>query len=187
MKRSRFAPAVAAAMLMLLSACMVVGPDYVRPTVITPDAYKEIDGWRVAQPKDDLIRGAWWEIFGDPQLNALAAQVSVSNQNLAVAEAQFRQARALVQEARASYFPTATIGIGANRSSAVDYHRGRSSAAEDCRFRLIPWLSMYLGSSTSGVESAARWSPTRPAPRRARAIWRTRVSASRRRWRRTTS
>ena len=118
MKRSRFAPAVTATMLMLLSACMVVGPDYVRPTVITPDAYKEIDGWRVAQPKDDLIRGAWWEIFGDPQLNALVAQVSVSNQNLAVAEAQYREAQALVREARASYFPTATIGIGANRSSS---------------------------------------------------------------------
>src|SRR5882724_404438 len=118
MKRSRFAPAIVAAMLMPLSACMLVGPDYVRPTVITPDAYKENDGWKVAQPKDDLIRGAWWEIFGDPQLNALVAQVSVSNQNLAMAEAQYREAQALVQEARASYFPTATIGIGANRSSA---------------------------------------------------------------------
>ena len=97
---------------------MVVGPDYVRPTVITPDAYKENDGWKVAQPKDDVIRGSWWEMFGDPQLNALAAQVSVSNQNLAAAEAQYREARALVQEARAAYFPTATIGIGANRSSS---------------------------------------------------------------------
>ena len=117
MKRSRFAPAIVAAMLMPLSACMLVGPDYVRPTVITPDAYKENEGWKVAQPKDDLIRGAWWEIFGDPQLNALAAQVSISNQNLAVAEAQYREAQALVREARASYFPTATIGIGGNRSS----------------------------------------------------------------------
>jgi NodT family efflux transporter outer membrane factor (OMF) lipoprotein len=104
-------------MLMPLSACMVVGPDYVRPTVITPDAYKENDGWKVAQPKDDLIRGAWWEMFGDPQLNALESQVSVSNQNLAAAEAQFREARALVQEARAGYYPTATIGSSANRSS----------------------------------------------------------------------
>ena len=118
LKHRRFAPAIVAAMLMPLSACMVVGPDYVRPTVTTPDAYKEIDGWRVAQPKDDLIRGAWWEIFGDPQLNALVAQVSVSNQNLAVAEAQYREAQALVREARAAYFSTATIGLGANRSSA---------------------------------------------------------------------
>src|SRR5437870_9317528 len=109
---------MAAFLVATLTACTVVGPDYVRPTVITPDAYKENDGWKVAQPKDDLIRGAWWEIFGDPQLNALVAQVSISNQNLAVAEAQYREAQALVREARASYFPTATIGIGANRSSA---------------------------------------------------------------------
>ena len=109
---------VAALMVATLSACMVVGPDYVRPTAITPDAYKEIDGWKVAQPKDDVIRGSWWEMFGDPQLNALEPQVSISNQNLAVAEAQYRQAQALVRQARAAYFPTATIGIGANRSSA---------------------------------------------------------------------
>jgi len=108
---------MAAFLVATLSACMVVGPDYVRPTAITPDAYKEIDGWKVAQPKDDVIRGSWWEMFGDPQLNALEPQVSISNQNLAVAEAQYRQAQALVREARASYFPTATIGIGANRSS----------------------------------------------------------------------
>src|SRR6267142_3383710 len=56
-------------------------------------------------------------MFGDPQLNALEAQVSISNQNLAAAEAQYREARALVREARASYYPTATIGFGANRSS----------------------------------------------------------------------
>jgi len=117
MKRRRFAPAIATAMLMLLSACMVVGPDYVRPTVTTPAAYKENDGWKVAQPKDDVIRGAWWKMFGDPQLNALEAQVSISNQNLAAAEAQYREARALVREARAAYYPTATIGFGANRSS----------------------------------------------------------------------
>jgi NodT family efflux transporter outer membrane factor (OMF) lipoprotein len=108
---------MAALLVATLSGCMVVGPDYVRPTAITPDAYKEIDGWKVAQPKDDVIRDSWWEMFGDPQLNALEPQVSISNQNLAVAEAQYREAQALVREARAAYFPTATIGIGANRSS----------------------------------------------------------------------
>ena len=101
--------------LAFVTGC-VVGPDYVRPTVITPDAYKEVDGWKVARPQDDAPRGAWWEIFADPQLNALAAQVSVSNQSVAVAEAQFRQARALVREARAAYFPTVTLGIGYARS-----------------------------------------------------------------------
>src|SRR4029077_8104820 len=92
MKRRRFAPAIATAMLMLLSACMVVGPDYVRPTVTTPAAYKENDGWKVAQPKDEAIRGTSSRMFGDPQLNALEAQVSISNQNLSAAEAQYREA-----------------------------------------------------------------------------------------------
>jgi NodT family efflux transporter outer membrane factor (OMF) lipoprotein len=114
MRQGRLTLATIAGVLTLMTGC-AVGPDYVRPTVITPDAYKEVDGWKVAQPKDDVIRGAWWEIFGDPQLNALEAQVSLSNQNLAVAEATYRQARALVREARASYFPTVTLGIGYTR------------------------------------------------------------------------
>ena len=100
---------------MVLTSCMV-GPDYVRSTVETPVAYKESEGWKVAQPQDDTIRGAWWEVFNEPQLNALAVQIDISNQNVLVAEAQFRQARALVREARASYFPTVTIGTGVVRS-----------------------------------------------------------------------
>ena len=83
MRWGRLTLATIAGVLTLMTGC-AVGPDYVRSTVITPDAYKEVDGWKVAQPKDDVIRGAWWEIFGDPQLNALAAQVSISNQNLVV-------------------------------------------------------------------------------------------------------
>jgi NodT family efflux transporter outer membrane factor (OMF) lipoprotein len=107
--------ALAGALLLLASAC-TVGPDYVRPTMISPDAYKELDGWKIAHPRDGLPRGTWWEIFDDQQLNALEARVSISNQNLAVAEAQYREARALVREARASYFPTVTLGLGFTRS-----------------------------------------------------------------------
>ena len=99
----------------LLPAC-TVGPNYVRPTAEVPPSYKEIEGWKVAQPKDDLFRGAWWEIFNDPELNALQKQINISNQNLAVAEAQFRQAQALVQAARASYYPKVTIGTSFTRS-----------------------------------------------------------------------
>jgi len=98
----------------LLTSC-TVGPDYVRPKTLVPPAYKEIEGWKIAQPKDHLAKGAWWEIFNDPQLNALEEQVNISNQNLAIAEAQFRQARAQVQAARAAYFPTATIGASYTR------------------------------------------------------------------------
>jgi len=107
--------ALVSAILVLVSAC-TVGPDYVRPSMISPDAYKELDGWKIAQPRDGLARGPWWEIFADPQLNALEARVSISNQNLAVSEAQYREARALVREARAAYFPTVTLGLGYTRS-----------------------------------------------------------------------
>ncbi|HXD99669.1 MAG TPA: efflux transporter outer membrane subunit, partial [Candidatus Acidoferrum sp.] len=99
----------------LVSGC-VVGPKYVRPTLVAPDAYKEIDGWKIARPQDDAFRGPWWERFQDPALNALEAGVSVSNQNLAAAEATYRQASALVREARSAYFPTVTLGVGYTRS-----------------------------------------------------------------------
>jgi NodT family efflux transporter outer membrane factor (OMF) lipoprotein len=111
---------------MLLTAC-TVGPDYVRPTALVSAAYKEMQGWKVAQPRDNIIRGAWWEVFADPQLNALEAQVDVSNQNIAVAEAQFQQARALVREARASYFPTVTVGLGVTRVRGVVSTTGDAS------------------------------------------------------------
>jgi NodT family efflux transporter outer membrane factor (OMF) lipoprotein len=107
--------ALASALLVLVSAC-TVGPDYVRPSMISPNAYQELDGWKIAHPRDGLARGPWWEIFADPQLNALEARVSISNQNLAVSEAQYREARALVREARAAYFPTVTLGLGYTRS-----------------------------------------------------------------------
>ena len=138
MRRGRRTLATVAGVLTLMTGC-VVGPDYVRPTVVTPASYKEIDGWKVAQPQDHVLRGAWWEIFGDPQLNALEAQVSLSNQNLAVAEATYRQARALVREARASYFPTLTLGLG--------YTRFRNSATFSGR--------LGAGVSAGGTSSGA--------------------------------
>jgi len=108
-------PAILAGGLSFLTAC-TVGPNYVRPATEIPGAYKEMEGWKVAQPGDHLTRGAWWEIFNDPELNALEEQVNISNQTLKMAEAQFRQARALVIVARAAYFPTATVGASFTRS-----------------------------------------------------------------------
>ena len=101
--------------LAVLSAC-TVGPDYVRPTAETPAAFKESQGWKTAQPRDQELRGKWWEAYNDPLLNELVEQVSVSNQNLAQAAAQFRQARALVQSARAGYLPSLSAGASAARS-----------------------------------------------------------------------
>ncbi len=102
--------------LALLAACSV-GPNYARPKAEIPAGYKEMDGWKVARPNDQTLRGPWWEMFNEPELDALESQVNISNQNIAAGEAAFRQARALVQEARAQYFPTITVGIGVTNSS----------------------------------------------------------------------
>jgi NodT family efflux transporter outer membrane factor (OMF) lipoprotein len=109
-------PLVLALALLVLGSACTVGPDYVRPSMISPDAYKELGGWKIAHPRDGQARGPWWEIFADPELDALEARVSISNQNLAVSEAQYREARALVREARAAYFPTVTAALGYTRS-----------------------------------------------------------------------
>jgi NodT family efflux transporter outer membrane factor (OMF) lipoprotein len=96
-----------------------VGPDYVRPTTVEASpVYKEVEGWKPVQPKDDTIRGAWWEMFEDPELSALEQRIEASNQTLASAEAQFREARALVGVAQAAFFPKATVGVGVTRSLA---------------------------------------------------------------------
>ena len=99
----------------LLTGC-AVGPKYVRPPVATPPAYKEAGNWKTAQPNELSLRGNWWEIFQDPQLNALEEQVTVSNQNLKAAQAQYTQARALVRFNRADYFPTIAAAPSASRA-----------------------------------------------------------------------
>ncbi len=76
--------------------------------------YKEAEaaGWKQSQPGDAYTKGRWWELYNDAALNALEEQVSVSNQNVLQAEAQYRQAKAAVSVARAALFPTATIIAG---------------------------------------------------------------------------
>jgi NodT family efflux transporter outer membrane factor (OMF) lipoprotein len=101
--------AATAGMLLFFAGCSV-GPDYLRPPAETTPAYKENSGWKVAQPRDELPRGKWWEIYNDPQLNALEEQVDISNQNIVAAEANFRQALALIRVAQGGYFPTVTGG-----------------------------------------------------------------------------
>jgi NodT family efflux transporter outer membrane factor (OMF) lipoprotein len=103
-------------LLALTTSACTVGPNYVRPQAPVPLVYKEMSGWKVAEPKDHFLRGKWWELFDDDQLTGLEEQVNISNQNVAQAEAQFHQARALVQVARSAYFPTATIGASFSRS-----------------------------------------------------------------------
>ena len=121
-----------------LTGCMV-GPKYHTPSADTPAVYKELtpadypntDGWKVAQPKDDALRGKWWEIFNDAQLNTLEEKVNVSNQSIASAAASFFAARALVKEARSQLFPTVSVGpsITAQRSSANTRTGGSSTSS----------------------------------------------------------
>jgi len=115
--RCRLLTMTAVGMAGALAAC-TVGPNYVRPQVDTPAAFKEAAEWKQARPGDDRVRDEWWRLFNDPQLNALEARVSISNQNIIQAEAQYREARALVRAARSAYFPTVTVGAAVTRSHA---------------------------------------------------------------------
>ncbi|KVE67256.1 efflux transporter outer membrane subunit [Burkholderia vietnamiensis] len=127
--------AVAVATAVLLAGC-AVGPDYHRPDTTIPAAFKEAPaGWKVAQPADRADRGPWWSVYGDSQLDALIGKLNASNQTIAQSAAAYRQARALVTEARAAYFPTVGLTASGTRSRT-----GRASSSS--------------GSSTFGGGSA---------------------------------
>jgi NodT family efflux transporter outer membrane factor (OMF) lipoprotein len=111
------------ACLALIAGCSFA-PKYAQPSVQTPAAFKEMtpaqsketDGWKTAEPKDDILRGNWWEVFHDPELNAFEGQVVVSNQTVAAALANFLAARAVVKQARSQYFPTVSANPSVTRS-----------------------------------------------------------------------
>jgi NodT family efflux transporter outer membrane factor (OMF) lipoprotein len=123
-------PLVLLAMAVLPFSGCAVGPKYHPPVVQAPPAYKEVGDWKPAEPNDKNLGGEWWKIFQDPQLDALEAQVNVSNQNLKAAEAQFRAARAALRYNRADYYPTATAGLSATRTG-VSAHRPPPSSIFD--------------------------------------------------------
>jgi NodT family efflux transporter outer membrane factor (OMF) lipoprotein len=142
------------ALAALLSAC-AVGPDYRRPSVALPPAFKEAPkgetGWLPAAPADMLDRGPWWELFGDAELNRLASQVEVSNQNVAAAVAAYAQARALVAQQRASLFPQVGLDGSARRSgggaAGVPSNSLQASLGAS-------WEADVWGALRRGVESA---------------------------------
>jgi len=117
--------------ILSLAGC-AVGPKYKTPPVPAPPAYKEIGNWKTAQPSDQNLGGNWWEIFQDPQLNALEAQINVSNQNLKAAVAQYQGARAALRYARADYYPTISTAPSATRQRYSDNRPG--SAARGITF-----------------------------------------------------
>ena len=100
-----------------LSACSPVGPNFVRPAAIVSHEFKEIKGWKVATPRANEPKGAWWAVFHDPELDQLMRVVVVSNQTVKADEANYREALALINEARAGLFPTINGAGSATRSS----------------------------------------------------------------------
>ena len=108
---------VALAATVLLSAC-AVGPDYVRPTLPVPAAYKESGDWKPADPRPAASGLAWWQSYGDAVLDGLENDADAANQNIRQAEATYRQAKAIVDEDRAGLFPTLGLNLGADRGRA---------------------------------------------------------------------
>ncbi len=116
LRRRTIARAVALVFATLSLDGCVLGPDYTRPAIDMPTDFKEARNWKSAEPSEDKPRGNWWEVFGDPTLNTLVAQVDASNQDVQLALAQYRQAQAAAQEARAGFFPDVGVSASANRS-----------------------------------------------------------------------
>ncbi|QWR77642.1 efflux transporter outer membrane subunit [Candidatus Magnetomonas plexicatena] len=111
----------------LLASCKA-GKDYVKPEAVVPDGFKEANVWKkAARPVDNVT--AWWEVFNDSQLNEFEKEVSISNQNLIVKEAQFRQARALVDSAKSKFYPSVAVGTTAGRTrSSENVSKGGSTS-----------------------------------------------------------
>ncbi len=116
MSARRSGAACVVSLLSLTTAGCTLGPDYFPPPAPVPYKYKEIDGWKLAEPRDAFDRGAWWAIYNDPVLDRLMSQVEINNQNIAAAEATFRQSVAIVKEARAALFPVLGVTYNAVRS-----------------------------------------------------------------------
>jgi len=139
----------------LFNSGCAIGPKY-QPPVLTPIqspvAYKEFAGndqWKMATPSDTVMKGKWWEIFGDPQLNKLEEMVEINNQNVKQAEANFRQARALVAAAHANYYPT--IGSSPSITQTDTGGAGRGGG--------VPGLSLGGTSQTFSLPFTASWEP----------------------------
>ncbi len=148
--------AFAATAALLLAAC-AVGPDYARPAVETPAAYRDAGPWKPAEPRDAVPRGAWWLVFGDPVLDGLAAQVEGQNLTLAAAEARYRQAHAAVRSARSQLFPTIGADAGASRSGSAEASSGtRYSASLDARWEVDLWgrVRRLIEANRAGEEAS---------------------------------
>ncbi|MBJ7312311.1 efflux transporter outer membrane subunit [Rugamonas sp. CCM 8940] len=140
--------------LAVLGGC-AVGPAYQTPSTPQPAEFKEARGWQPASPSDTLERGPWWQLFGDPQLDQLAAAVEVSNQNVAAAVASYAQARASVGEQRAALFPSVDLNGGANRSGGGGDTRSASQYKLNIGASWEPDVWDKLRAGANGAQAGA--------------------------------
>lgn len=98
-----------------LTGC-AVGPNYSREAAPVPTQYKEIKGWKRANPSDDVDRGDWWKVYRDRGLDALLPQVEISNQTVAADAAAYEEAKAIIREGQSALFPIATAGYQMTRT-----------------------------------------------------------------------
>jgi len=155
--RGPAAPSAAVSAVRILTACgcalltaCAIGPDYKRPTVEVAASFKEVGDWKPTQPADSLSRGPWWQIFNDEVLNGLEEQVDISNFNVKAAAAAVEQARALVSEAQAGYWPTISAGVarGRSRQGAGRSHNTNSAQGQ------LDWPLDIWGQVRRSVEGA---------------------------------
>ncbi len=132
--------------LVLALAGCAVGPDYVAPTVAVGEGYKEVAGWKQAQPSDDALRADWWRLYDDAELDRLMAELLASNLNIIQAEAQYREAQALLRGANAGFFPTVSAGASVARAGSGS---GQASSS----------ASGSSASSQYSVNGAVSWEP----------------------------
>jgi len=134
------------------TACSV-GPDYKRPSAVVPAAYKEADGWKLAQPADGIDRGAWWSIYKDPVLDGLERQIDISNQTLKASEAAYRQALAVVREGKSGYLPTISLNPGAQLVKSEGSGPSASAHGEYSAQAQLDWDLDIWGRIRRTVES----------------------------------
>ena len=129
------------------AAACALGPDYEPPPAPVPYDFRELPGWKIARPSDGIDRGDWWTIYNDPTLDSLERQVEVSNQNIAAAEAAYRQSVALVRQARSELFPAIGLRYSPNR-----WHEGggASEAAGDS-------VPNSITKTTVTLDTLAKW------------------------------
>ena len=146
---------------MFLAGCASVGPDYQRPAAATSPDFKESHGWTQGQPQDQAERGPWWEIYRDPVLNGLVAQVAVSNQTLKADEAAYREAAAIVDEARSGYVPAVGVSAGATRSGvhtpAGDQVSNQFDLSADASWTIDVWgkIRRQVESDVASAQASA--------------------------------